>query len=255
MRKALIVLVLLLFILLAWWSWGWYKATVVCCPEAVASGPLIFDCSSTSAMANEEWPSKKAEILSAQVPGKKLLIVAPVFTGETESTGIERANGLMALFTPELSMDDMVVATRSGGDCESTKTVLFHEAAFKWVTRNDDVIEHLDHTVVYYKFDSTEEIVTENSASYFEELAKVLIETKDQIVLTGHTDDAGAEEYNQQLGMERAQEFKDHLISIGVDSTQITVQSKGKSMPVADNTTLEGQQKNRRVEIHIIDNQ
>lgn len=255
MKKILIFLILVLFILLAWFSWGWYKSNVVCCPEEVSYGPLIFDCGSTTAITNEEWPAKKTELLKGKVSGKKLLIVAPYFDGEDESVAISRANEVKMLFAPELSDDDMVVGTRKGGDCEGSKSQLYHHAAFKWVVRNEDVVEHLDHTLVYYKFDSTEEIVSENSASYFDELSKVLIETKDQAILTGHTDADGSEEYNVQLGLERAMEFKDHLISLGVDSTQISVQSKGKSMPLADNSTEEGKQKNRRVEIHIIDNQ
>ncbi len=255
MRKALIFLILFFFTLLIWFGWGWYKTNVVCCPETVVYGPLVFDCSSSAVITSETWPDKKAELLVGRSPGKKLLIAVPMFTGEDESVALGRAKEVMALFKPELADEDMVAATRDGGDCESTKTALLHGAVFKWVTRNADVIEHLDHTVVYYKFDSTEEIVTESSAAYFDELAKVLIETKDQIILTGHTDETGTDEYNEKLGLERAIEFKNHLISIGVDSTQISVQSKGKSMPIADNSTDEGRQENRRVEIHIIDNQ
>jgi OOP family OmpA-OmpF porin len=127
-----------------------------------------------------------------------------------------------------------------------------HESRFKWVVRNDDIIEHLDHTVVNYRFDSTEEITSENTIAFISQLVEVLKSTKDKVKLTGHTSAEGTDEYNLQLGLDRANAFKDHLIRLGVDADQIQVESKGKSMPVADNSTEEGRKKNRRIEVHII---
>lgn len=257
MRKISMLLIFLLFIVLAWASWRWYKNTVACCEEEIVEvvyGPLIFDCATDAPITNEKWPDKKAEIIAGRIAEKKLLIVAPYFEGEDESVALARANNVKMLFMPELADKDVVVDVRSGGNCEATKIDLMHQSVFKWVTRNEDVVEHLDHTVVYYVYNSTQEIVTPNSGAYFEELSKLLVETGDKIVLTGHTDDVGSDEFNLQLGMDRANEFKEHLVGLGVPEAQISTQSKGKSMPVTDDTSEIGQQKNRRVEIHIIDN-
>ena len=54
----------------------------------------------------------------------------------------------------------------------------------------------------------------------------------DQVVLTGHADRIGSEDYNQQLSEERAQAVADYLAQKGVDSTRITAEGKGKSDPV-----------------------
>lgn len=255
MKKILALLLLLLFLILAWFSWRWYKDTVACCAEIVETttaqyGPLIFDCSSGEVITNDLWPDKKTEILNARDGNKDLLLVAPYFGSETEADGLARAERVKALFT-ELPSEDIHTAARNGGDCESTKENMLHELRYKWVTRNEDVIEHLDKTLVFYKYDSDEEITNENVLSFFDELSEFLKSSGDTVMITGHTSSEGEEAYNQELGMKRANEYKDHLISLGVPESQINVQSMGESMPIDSNDTDEGRRMNRRVEIHI----
>ncbi len=103
----------------------------------------------------------------------------------------------------------------------------------------------------FYKYDSDKEISNDNVLSYFEELSAFLKSTGDKIMITGHTSNEGEEAYNMELGFKRAQEYKDHLIKLGVDENQISIQSKGETMPIASNDTVEGRKMNRRVEIHI----
>lgn len=54
----------------------------------------------------------------------------------------------------------------------------------------------------------------------------------DQVVLTGHADRIGSEDYNQQLSEERAQAVADYLAQKGVDSSRVQVEGKGKSDPI-----------------------
>ncbi len=256
MKKTLAILLLFLFLLLAWYSWGWYKDTVVCCPEEVVEapmyGPLIFDCTTGEVITNDLWPDKKAEILAGQGAGKQLLLVGPYFSSETESDGIARAEKVKTLFD-EISPGDIHTGARAAGDCEVTKTQMLHELKYKWVTRNADVIEHLDHTKIFYKYDSDEEITSESTLAYFDELAEFLISSGDEISITGHTDSDGEEAYNVELGLKRAQEYKAHLVSLGVEEGKIMVDSKGETDPWKPNDTEENKKWNRRVEIKIID--
>lgn len=257
MKKTLAFITVLLFLLLCWFSWSWYKDTVACCDEleedvvAMKYGPLIFNCDTQEVITNDLWPDKRAEIISNAKSNKKLLITAPYFEGESEQVGIDRAKKVGSLFTPDLSADNIVYASLSGGDCETNKSVMMHETKFNWVTRNDDIIQHLDKTLVFYEFDSDQEIKNQNVLDYFNELAEFLKSTGDTAVITGHTDSDGTDEYNMELGMKRAKEFESHLLNLGVEEEQIEVTSKGKSMPLADNMTPEGKQTNRRVEIEI----
>ncbi|MFN2643370.1 MAG: OmpA family protein, partial [Burkholderiales bacterium] len=54
----------------------------------------------------------------------------------------------------------------------------------------------------------------------------------ERVVLTGHADRIGSEEYNQELSEQRAQAVADFLKSKGVDSSRLQVAGKGKSEPV-----------------------
>jgi len=72
-------------------------------------------------------------------------------------------------------------------------------------------------------------------------------------MITGHTDNDGEEEYNMELGLRRAAEHKAHLVSLGVDESKISIQSKGETMPYQPNDSPENKKMNRLVEIHIIE--
>lgn len=69
------------------------------------------------------------------------------------------------------------------------------------------------------------------------------------LTVEGHTDNVGSDAFNQTLSEQRAQSVRQYLIDQGLDAGTITAQGFGKTMPVADNSTAEGRQKNRRVEI------
>lgn len=257
MKKLIAFIVFLLFLILVWYSWGWYKDTVECCDEVeeVVSpkyGPLIYECSNNGkVITNELWPEKKKEILAGRKEGKKLLIVSPYFNGENEDLAYLRANNVGLLFEPELTREDVVLYVRASEDCEATKVNLMHETQIKWVTQNGDIMEYFDHTKVYYEFDSTQEVKDKYFKAYFDELTILLEETGKTVTITGHTDSTGTEEYNMNLGMERAIEFKGRLLKRGIPEGQIIVETKGKSMPIASNDTVEGEKQNRRVEIKI----
>lgn len=69
-------------------------------------------------------------------------------------------------------------------------------------------------------------------------------------VIAGHTDAVGGEDYNYQLGQQRAERVAGYLVGKpGVDPTQVRVVSYGASKPIADNHTRQGRLSNRRVEI------
>ncbi len=71
------------------------------------------------------------------------------------------------------------------------------------------------------------------------------------LAVEGHTDNVGGDAFNQTLSEQRAQSVRQYLIEQGLDASTITAKGFGKTMPVADNSTAEGRQKNRRVEIII----
>ncbi len=74
-----------------------------------------------------------------------------------------------------------------------------------------------------------------------------------KVVIEGHTDSIGTEEYNLQLSQKRAEAVRDFLASQGVPEGHLSYEGYGESRPVADNDTDEGRQKNRRVDLVIQD--
>jgi outer membrane protein OmpA-like peptidoglycan-associated protein len=77
----------------------------------------------------------------------------------------------------------------------------------------------------------------------------VLNYPKLQLAVEGHTDSIGSDEFNQLLSEKRANAVRDYLVSQHLAADSITARGMGKLMPVADNSTSAGRQKNRRVEI------
>lgn len=83
-----------------------------------------------------------------------------------------------------------------------------------------------------------------------DEVAKILADNPDmQINIDGHTDNVGKDDMNQTLSENRAATVKNYLTSKGISESRITSAGHGETMPVADNKTAAGRQKNRRVEL------
>jgi len=72
------------------------------------------------------------------------------------------------------------------------------------------------------------------------------------IQVDGHTDATGTAEYNKWLSDKRATSVKVFLTSSGISGSRIRTEGYGLEKPVATNSTPEGRQKNRRVEITIL---
>lgn len=69
------------------------------------------------------------------------------------------------------------------------------------------------------------------------------------LAIEGHTDNIGSDEANMKLSQQRADTVRDYLVQQGLAADTVTAVGMGKADPVADNSTNEGRQKNRRVEI------
>ncbi|HEY6874127.1 MAG TPA: OmpA family protein [Geobacteraceae bacterium] len=87
-------------------------------------------------------------------------------------------------------------------------------------------------------------------------VAKVLNQyPQTSITVAGYTDSTGTEEHNRNLSELRAKAVKNALIDQGVLANRIATVGYGKRKPIADNSTPEGRQLNRRVEILIVPQQ
>ncbi|MGA8513647.1 MAG: OmpA family protein [Burkholderiaceae bacterium] len=69
-----------------------------------------------------------------------------------------------------------------------------------------------------------------------------------KLEIGGHTDNVGKPETNLKLSQARAQAVMAVLVKAGVDAGRISAKGYGDTQPAADNASVEGRQKNRRVE-------
>jgi outer membrane protein OmpA-like peptidoglycan-associated protein len=111
-------------------------------------------------------------------------------------------------------------------------------------------VERLVFPDIAFRFDSAE--LTDLGKGKVYLLAQQIKEKGDAVVaIEGHTDSIGTEEYNQRLGMRRAQRVMQELASLGVDASRLTVTSFGFSKPLVDQKTDWARAVNRRVEFRI----
>lgn len=101
-------------------------------------------------------------------------------------------------------------------------------------------------------FDFDSDALREAARANLSEFAESMKEFEEtNILVVGHTDSKGSEEYNQNLSDRRAESATSYLIQRGLDASRIRSVGRGETEPVASNETAEGRQQNRRVEVAI----
>jgi outer membrane protein OmpA-like peptidoglycan-associated protein len=99
-------------------------------------------------------------------------------------------------------------------------------------------------------FDTGKATLKPGAYTTIDRLATVLKEDASRkVMIEGHTDNVGSDEYNQGLSERRAQSVQAALFERGVEASQISTVGKGETTPVASNDNAAGRQQNRRVEL------
>ncbi|WP_025819736.1 OmpA family protein [Shewanella marina] len=102
---------------------------------------------------------------------------------------------------------------------------------------------------VYFNFDSSE--LTPESKTILDKIVQQLKQQPQVITLAGHTDAQGRKAYNQVLGLQRAEQSATYMTQQQLEPTQIKTQSYGELQPIDTNSTAQGRQQNRRVDINL----
>jgi len=99
-------------------------------------------------------------------------------------------------------------------------------------------------------FDTGSDHIRAESTPTLKELTTMLSEHPDlSLTIEGHTDNVGDVQANMALSAKRADAVKAYLVSKGVSADRLTTKGLGATKPAAPNTTAEGRQQNRRVEL------
>lgn len=107
---------------------------------------------------------------------------------------------------------------------------------------------------ILFEFDSS--TLQPEAKENIYKLANILKKYPDSnILIAGHTDSDGSDQYNQALSERRAKAVSDYTLMQGVASSRLSIVGLGENEPIATNDTVEGKQLNRRVEIAIFANE
>lgn len=120
---------------------------------------------------------------------------------------------------------------------------------------DDGIVVTFDENSGVYFDTNLHELKTE-SINTLNKLAKVLNEYPDtDVLVVGHTDSTGPKEFNMTLSQKRAQSVTNYFVqNKNLSSSRFTTKWFGPDNPIADNGTVEGRAKNRRVNIVIVPN-
>jgi outer membrane protein OmpA-like peptidoglycan-associated protein len=107
--------------------------------------------------------------------------------------------------------------------------------------------ELIEGKVVEFEFASDQ--LTPAGIALLDELLVPLVEfSAVPVEIAGHADSQGSADRNLELSRRRAQAVLDYFVSRGEDPERFVAIGYGDTRPIADNSTEEGRQKNRRIE-------
>ena len=252
------LLVLLLFLL---WSVGsgWYYvckikdkcATTISVQEDDERDYLGFSFNSQVPEKIGDFDEFKSQILKEAGESNKLRIVGKYsldedYSGGLGNLGLARASEVRKLF-PQLS-DDRFIITSEIADVDTTNEIF---NAFECnVLMNNERVEETDFgAVLYYSKAIDGDSLDSRIEDYLKSLATRHSDKTLEII--GHHDNSLKEADNFRASLESANRIKTQLAELGYEQKALYATGKGETLPLADNLTEEGRNKNRRVEIII----
>lgn len=115
----------------------------------------------------------------------------------------------------------------------------------------NDIAAALNLQVINFATGST--AIPEANKAILDKAARLLKQLPDaKLVVKGFTDSVGNAASNKTLSEKRAKSVVAYLVEKGVHSSQLTAEGHGQDNPIADNSTKEGQFKNRRIEFEVV---
>lgn len=103
------------------------------------------------------------------------------------------------------------------------------------------------------QFDFDSDVIRVEAYVVLDMIADLLLKNPQvKLRISAHTCTIGTREYNRDLSLRRAKSVKTYLVKQGVPPPAIRYRGWGFDHPIADNSTEEGREKNRRVEFRVL---
>ena len=125
-----------------------------------------------------------------------------------------------------------------------TERALTEDEIFEKMTL-DELNKQAPLASVYFALDSTE--LTQEARGVLQKNSEWLKRrTSTRILVEGHADNRGTNEYNLALAERRAAAVRDYLVSLGIPTDRMSIVSKGEEQPACTEETESCWQQNRR---------
>ncbi|PID67982.1 MAG: hypothetical protein CR968_03910 [Flavobacteriia bacterium] len=186
---------------------------------------------------------------------KELLITGKYNRQEGEPIGLKRAGFLKDLLVKFGINRDRIIPKGRQVDFSFADNGKYNDGigmAFRQIPaeRMKIIEEGITNRTLYADFGNAEFKPDYTLQAYAFELKNYLSKHPDKTVMvTGHTDNVGKPKSNYNLGLKRAKNVVDYLVSQGIKAEAVKHSSKGQEEPIADNETEEGRAKNRRITV------
>ncbi|MEJ2087272.1 MAG: OmpA family protein [Gammaproteobacteria bacterium] len=181
--------------------------------------------------------------------------------GATTAEAVNRHNLFWASVEPS---GQRIVLTGAAPDYASKKKAGEIAAVVDGVTSVDNQIaiigeagtcqaeldSYLTREQVTFKKGKAE--LTESSYPLLGMLASIARNCHARLEVATHTDAEGDAAINMKLSQRRADAVRKYLVQSGVDPDHVEARGYGETQPIADNSTEEGREANRRVELRVI---
>ncbi len=228
--------------------------------------PLLFEYSKETPILSQAFESHKAKIIAGLKEGQSLVITGYYGAEERNNSGMEnlgiaRAEAVKKLFVKDPGIPaERIITKGTINNSVVSKDSRFNSCAFSVMdkvaakpdnNKKDKIVKLEKRTLIYFESGMDKPIRDQEVMSYLDEVSKIMSQTDQKIVLTGHTDSRSSSAFNKRLGLRRAKKVARYLESKGVPASKIMIRSEGELHPIATNKTKEGRQKNRRVELEI----
>lgn len=195
--------------------------------------------------ANEALPGQRAlvftnplsQMADVTINGVKIGVAHPYATIKID--GVRAGDYLIQLATANLQTRSYVVRVQRPARQLQAK-----------VERSTDRLLLSDNI----EFEINSATITTDSDPLLAQVVQLLSSSPDilKLRIEGHTDTDGSAEYNQKLSETRAKAVYDYLTAKGIDPARLEVVGLGESKPLDTSGTEAADEKNRRVEFHIV---
>ena len=203
----------------------------------------------------EDTPQKQLSIV-----GRYLRFERSTPAGFYDNIGLARAKRIQEMLI-ELGVDeDRIFLNHAEIDADSLLAPLSFTAnspSTDGYSKLRFSFEDMTYSEANFAFRSADFRPRAGFVSYADSVKIFLDENPDyRLVIIGHTDSISSEEFNEELGLQRAESAREYFLELGVGNEVLAI-SKGESEPIAPNTkgdgsdNPDGRQRNRRVNFRL----